>query len=446
MPSSATLDALLVNGTIYTLTSTSDTGHSELVSDKIVLTGPAAADENKYKDSSISCATSNLDAHSIEVDTASGMVCMKVGNTVYQMPLCGVPPAALDIATGQLLSSHDSVLTSQGNNFLELSIADPATDTDTGQTLPPGQNLPDLSKLVPIEEPSSSGQDTNTMNKRKGGWPKGKRRKPEIGDKNAPKAPTTGYVLFAIERRKILEDENPQLFFPEITKMLGSEWSALPAKKKQKYLDEAEADKKRYIEELKAYQQSDAYQNFVKKKKLNGHGNSLDGGTSNSVIDLDEDDGLCCKVCDKYFNSLHNKKEHMFGKLHLQRIKGEYELEQYNSANQKQNDNLIVPSSRSTPVESAEEKHENTVVDLDSFIQEFMEKNMERELEIKALKDSLQAASELNTQYGKQITEIRDLDTKLEQDLATMKAYGTSLNAQIDMLKMVPTLFGVINF
>jgi hypothetical protein len=28
--------------------------------------------------------------------------------------------------------------------------------------------------------------------KRKGGWPKGKRRKPEIGDKNAPKAPTTG--------------------------------------------------------------------------------------------------------------------------------------------------------------------------------------------------------------------------------------------------------------
>jgi hypothetical protein len=73
-----------------------------------------------------------------------------------------------------------------------------------------------------------------------------------------------------MERRKKLEDENPALFFPEITKMLGTEWSSMLASKKQKYLDEAEADKKRYIEELKAYQESEAYQNFIKKKRLNG--------------------------------------------------------------------------------------------------------------------------------------------------------------------------------
>lgn len=34
----------------------------------------------------------------------------------------------------------------------------------------------------------------------------------------------------------------------------------------QKYLDEAEEDKKRYIEELKIYQQSEQYQAFIKRQ------------------------------------------------------------------------------------------------------------------------------------------------------------------------------------
>lgn len=41
----------------------------------------------------------------------------------------------------------------------------------------------------------------------------------------------------------------------------------------QKYLDEAEEDKKRYIEELKIYQQSEQYQAFMKRqnaKKMKG--------------------------------------------------------------------------------------------------------------------------------------------------------------------------------
>jgi len=34
----------------------------------------------------------------------------------------------------------------------------------------------------------------------------------------------------------------------------------------KKYLDEAEEDKKRYIEELKIYQQSEQYQAFMKRQ------------------------------------------------------------------------------------------------------------------------------------------------------------------------------------
>ena len=38
------------------------------------------------------------------------------------------------------------------------------------------------------------------------------------------------------------------------------------------------------------------------------------------------------------------------------------------------------------------------------------------------------------------------LETKLEQDLGNLKAFGAALATQIDGLRMVPMLFGMINF
>ena len=35
---------------------------------------------------------------------------------------------------------------------------------------------------------------------------------------------------------------------------------------------------------------------------------------------------LYCKVCDQYFSSMHNRKEHMFGKTHLTNVSSEYTL------------------------------------------------------------------------------------------------------------------------
>ncbi|XP_015759536.1 PREDICTED: high mobility group protein 20A-like [Acropora digitifera] len=114
---------------------------------------------------------------------------------------------------------------------------------------------------------------TTDSKKRKGGWPKGKKRKKEFGDLNKPKAPITGYVRFINSRRAEVKQQHPHLTFPEITKLLGAEWSNLLQEEKQKYLDEAEEDKKRYIEELKIYQQSEQYQAFMKRqsaKKIKG--------------------------------------------------------------------------------------------------------------------------------------------------------------------------------
>ncbi|XP_056428718.1 high mobility group protein 20A isoform X4 [Hyla sarda] len=67
------------------------------------------------------------------------------------------------------------------------------------------------------------------------------------------------------ERREQLRTERPDVPFPEITRIVGSEWSKLPAEEKQRYLDEAERDKERYTKELQQYQKTEAYRSYSRK-------------------------------------------------------------------------------------------------------------------------------------------------------------------------------------
>uniref|UniRef100_A0A7N5KBA6 HMG box domain-containing protein n=1 Tax=Ailuropoda melanoleuca TaxID=9646 RepID=A0A7N5KBA6_AILME len=68
--------------------------------------------------------------------------------------------------------------------------------------------------------------------KRKGGWPKGKKRKPPR-DISVPRAPVTGYVIFLNEQRSQLRARHPDLPFTEITKILAAQWAQLSQEKKQ---------------------------------------------------------------------------------------------------------------------------------------------------------------------------------------------------------------------
>ncbi|XP_046362337.1 high mobility group protein 20A-like isoform X1 [Haliotis rufescens] len=293
--------------------------------------------------------------------------------------------------------------------------------------------------------------------KRKGGWPKGKKRKnvPEI---NAPRAPMTGYVLYAIERRQEIKESHPEIMFSDVTKILGQEWSSMSPEKKQKYLTEAEADKQRYITQLKVFQQSDTYQNFLKKKKLKvlcGEDSShLDAGDPySSLIDVEEDSisELYCRVCNQYFSSVHNKKEHMFGRQHLQAITGELEKEMERQQQQSLTSTSLLTSDLNTEsltsdMDLVEGPRLSMPVDIGSFIQEFEQRNVEREQEIKTLRRALKTSQEGHVNMCKEIQTLKDYENKLEQNTKTMKAYSMSIAAQIDGLKMVPTLFGVINF
>ncbi|KAK7889647.1 hypothetical protein WMY93_025207 [Mugilogobius chulae] len=104
---------------------------------------------------------------------------------------------------------------------------------------------------------SSHSPDQPTEEPKKRGWPKGKKRKKVLP--NGPKAPVTGYVRFLNERRELMRAQYPDLPFPEITKRLGAEWTRLAPHDKQRYLDEADREKMQYAQELKEYQQTEAF-------------------------------------------------------------------------------------------------------------------------------------------------------------------------------------------
>ncbi|XP_033757142.1 thymocyte selection-associated high mobility group box protein TOX-like [Pecten maximus] len=305
----------------------------------------------------------------------------------------------------------------------------------------------------PLTSTSSSG-DQSSEKKRRGGWPKGKRRKP-APDFNTPRAPASGYLLYAIERRQEIKGSNPEIPFSEVTKILGQEWSAMSAEKKQKYLNEADNDKKRYKEELKTYQ------NTVKKKKMKTGIRGEDGEWENEEnysqlmsVDMEEDgmNELYCRICDKYFSSQHNKKEHMLGRQHVQNMAGEIQKDMGSTPNS----STLSPTQRPVPPDLGNDSNqsdslpvgdkESPPLDIGGFIQNFIQDNYERELELQEMRKSFKHLQDENLSLYKQINELKIYQNKLEDDIANHKAIGANLSSQTDTLKMVLTLFGVINF
>ncbi|XP_059161638.1 uncharacterized protein LOC131944826 isoform X2 [Physella acuta] len=300
--------------------------------------------------------------------------------------------------------------------------------------------------------------------KKKGGWPKGKKRKikPTF---TGPRAPVTGYVLYALDRRKKIKETHPGITFSEVTKILGQEWSTMAQEIKDKYLAAAAEDKKRYRQELKAFRSSDTYQETVRKKLLLSDDDLSSIQESSDILNCDEEisNELYCKVCQVYFNNLHNKREHMYGKFHIQNVAGEVEKELLRQQREEQAfmDGALVVSedmsqdefstalrSNATSSVSSNSSSSSTPpgpVDIHGFMMEFIHKNYEREQEISVLKKCLNKGLQYNVTMCKEIQELQDYQNKLEEEMKSLTTTTSALIVQSDALKMVPTLFGIIN-
>nr|GAT56750.1 predicted protein [Mycena chlorophos] len=69
-----------------------------------------------------------------------------------------------------------------------------------------------------------------------------------------PREYTSAYMFFAQAQRDALRTANPDATFGQIGVLMASQWKGMNAADRQQYVDLAEADKARYLQELERYE------------------------------------------------------------------------------------------------------------------------------------------------------------------------------------------------
>ncbi|KAJ8919010.1 hypothetical protein NQ315_016915 [Exocentrus adspersus] len=291
--------------------------------------------------------------------------------------------------------------------------------------------------------------------KGRGGWPKGRKRKPELLNL-PPKAPATGYNLYLNEQRKLFKDSN--LAFHEITKIIGNRWSSLTLEQKKPYLEKAEEDKKRYREELKQYRQSDAYRAYLtKKRKKRLQNNVLSESDMDATDDFDEEDNeeLYCRTCDQWFHNLHNKREHLQGKQHLQSVAGDITRELGSDIEGVGTTSTVsfstsldessldgMPNLKATPGGPADPKL-NSIYDAMASLATMVSK---RETELKVLRNRLEESKSQQAALCSQLLQLSERQKKLQKDLLQMKENEKNMENRVFHLWQVPSWFIITDF
>eukprot|EP00899_Mesostigma_viride_P005406 jgi/Mesvir1/14867/Mv05480-RA.1 len=71
--------------------------------------------------------------------------------------------------------------------------------------------------------------------------------------KDHPKRPQNAYMMFCNDERKDVQAKNPGLAPPEVSKLLGAQWKAMPEEQKEQYQERAALDRVRYVDEMVEY-------------------------------------------------------------------------------------------------------------------------------------------------------------------------------------------------
>ncbi|XGW19688.1 hypothetical protein V3C99_003493 [Haemonchus contortus] len=89
----------------------------------------------------------------------------------------------------------------------------------------------------------------------------------KVEDPHAPRKPRSGYVHFLSSRRSKYGTVKQGCDQKSINVALAAEWQSLTDEQRQPFLDLANKEREQYEIELKAYEQTDHYREFVAKKE-----------------------------------------------------------------------------------------------------------------------------------------------------------------------------------
>ncbi|XP_030758897.1 uncharacterized protein LOC115884448 isoform X2 [Sitophilus oryzae] len=419
----------------------------------------------------------------ILVETSKGLVCMSLNDALSSNLNLSVDDlrnvaAQLIIQQNVVCSKDRTVPNAMGricdsDGGFSSECSDSTYTTSGSNTVYPSftkfSNLPNEVQLTgitrPIDKSSEESDSTKSSiindgcvlphqvpvkKKGRGGWPKGRKRKPELLNL-PPKAPATSYNLYLNEQRGFFKDS--KLPFYEITKIIGNRWSSLTLEQKKPYLEKAEEDKKRYRDELKQYRQSGAYRSYLnKKRKKRLQNNVLSESDMDATDDFDEEDNeeLYCRTCDQWFHNMHNKREHLQAKKHLTSLAGDIhrELSDIESSTTVQTEYSTVSTSLdessmdgSSFKSKTIQETENTSCTLYEAMCNLEKLVQKREYEVSALQNRQQEAIDQQRALCQQLLQLNERYSKLKKDLSRLKEKEKEIEISVFHLWQVPSWF-----
>jgi hypothetical protein len=119
-----------------------------------------------------------------------------------------------------------------------LPVATTTTTTTTPTT--PTTTVPDPNYPEPVKVKKTKKE-------------RGPVKKKQKRDKNAPKRPTSNYLMFQTEQRMEIKKQGLQFGPTEIIKEIAKRWRALPEEQKHKWDRQVQSDKIRFQNEMKTY-------------------------------------------------------------------------------------------------------------------------------------------------------------------------------------------------
>ncbi|KAK3754936.1 hypothetical protein QZH41_019352, partial [Actinostola sp. cb2023] len=154
-------------------------------------------------------------------------------------------------------------------------------------------------------------------------------------------------------------------------------------------------------------------------------------GTADSQGGNDDTDNLLCKPCNMFFNSPHNKREHLLGKKHNMNLM-EYAEKEKQELKEK---SAPVPVKK----EEKETSEESFPVDGDIpiFTEEFLNYNKVRENELRRLRKTNTEFEEQNAILSKHIENMKKGIEKLENEADEQQKEITILEKHLRKLRQV---------
>jgi hypothetical protein len=244
-----------------------------------------------------------------------------------------------------------------------------------------------------------------------------KRRKK---DPMAPKAPLNGYLVYFNEERVNMRQKHPNMSFGELTKIIAIQWKELKQEDKQKYTDEAEADKERYIKEMESYKKSDAYKHYVKE-------------TAAAKQQIQQ-------------QKLNHQQQQKIHQQHQQNDQAHNQFNAYNHGWPMMQSHYEMNGASSSMIASSIQQprpmqyhhpHEATNGNIPIFTDDFMDHNKAREQELRHLRKEINEYEHQNSLLNKHLDTMKHSIQKYEKENEHFKINNEHLDKKLNIFRNV---------